>query len=130
MSYIIHHHGFAIQADTATEVLALIKALSTPVPRKPNTSSLASAVEAGCKDLLKGGDYKKAKQLVKELAELGVHVGGSNPTANLAAILARKKELFCNVAGKGYHLAILEDTPPVSLPIDVHPEYLQGAKDE
>jgi hypothetical protein len=66
----------------------------------------------GAKIILGRAQPKTARQMIAELAAMGVHIGGQDPPSNLAAILS-KTPGFRNIRGQGYFLVEPEKTEPV-----------------
>lgn len=69
------------------------------------------AISRAAVDLLNELKHRvHTKPLMRALIEQGVHIGGSNPAANLSAILSRTSELNSNRA-LGWGLATWGDAP-------------------
>jgi hypothetical protein len=66
----------------------------------------------GVEIALRNGEPKTARQLVQELAAMGIVIGGQEPASNLSAILSQQREKFRNVRGEGYYLVGSQKTEP------------------
>jgi hypothetical protein len=67
----------------------------------------------GVEIALRNGQPKTARQLVQELAAMGMVIGGQEPASNLSAILSQQRAKFRNVKGEGYFLVEPQKTEPV-----------------
>ena len=67
----------------------------------------------GVEIALRNGQPKTARQLVQELAAMGMVIGGQAPASNLSAILSQQRDKFRNVKGEGYFLVEPQKTEPV-----------------
>lgn len=61
---------------------------------------------------LRDGQPKTARQLVQELAAMGITIGGQDPASNLSAILSQQRTTFRNSKGEGYVLVEPQKTEP------------------
>lgn len=76
--------------------LTVILEGSTAVERTeaaPNLTKRERIVKA-CREILADGHRRFAREMVGELANMGVAVGGKDPAANLASYLSHHSEIF------------------------------------
>jgi hypothetical protein len=78
----------------------------------------------GVERALRNGQPKTARQLVQELAAMGVVIGGQEPSSNLSAILSQQREKFRNERGQGYFLVEPQKTEPADAGTSAGSEWL------
>ena len=91
-----------------------VEATATAGAVKP-IGSLKGRVTEAVEEILRAGQPKMARELLVMLNERGIEVGGKDPAANLAAIMANAKDRFRNERGVGYFIV----DPPKTEPDDV-----------
>lgn len=62
--------------------------------RIANPQTMKARILSACETVLADGSRRFSRQLVLELAKVGVVVGGADPAANLSSYLSKEKDLF------------------------------------
>ena len=71
----------------------------------PPTVTIRPSVETAAINILSDADrHLTTQEILNRLYDQEVHVGGKNPTNNLASVLSKSKEVI-NVKGKGWTLS-------------------------
>lgn len=70
-----------------------------------NAPTKQAAIIEGSKKILEDGKRRFARELLVELANMGVEVGGKNPKSNLASYLSHSDEFQADTKAGGWTLA-------------------------
>ncbi|HEV2700787.1 MAG TPA: hypothetical protein VGV09_04095 [Steroidobacteraceae bacterium] len=82
--------------------------LFAAIHRAARDMTIRDRIILGCESILDDGKRRLSRELVPELAKLGVNVGGKDPAGNLAAYLSKEKDRFdSNIKLGGWSLTRL-----------------------
>jgi hypothetical protein len=91
----------------ASELMAAVTVRIAGVDAKPST--LRERIIWAVSEILKDGRRRFARDLLPVMKQMGVDLGGKNPSSNLSAYLSREKDIFvCDVKAGGWTLHRLQ----------------------